>query len=204
MTPSGPYAATRGPVRALRVAVLAGSSLLLAATGHLVGGGQPPSFGQLLLAGALLALLATTATARRCRLAVLLPLLAVQQLLLHLWFAVAVPAGCASGADTAAHHPVAMSALAGCAPATTPVSAEATPWLMWAAHLAATLGTAWLLARGESWLWQVTEEIVAAATAAPGVRRVRRALIASAPFSIEPTGRTWGPAAPRGPPLPIV
>ena len=57
----------------------------------------------------------------------------------------------------------------------------ATP-AMWLAHSAAVLGTAWLLARGEAWLWRMADRVVRAATAKPTGRPVRR-------HTVRPSGR---------------
>lgn len=183
---------------------------MLAGTAHGVGGGHLPSAGVLTLAGMLLGLGAVTVTARRCRPGVLLGLLAVQQLILHLVFeaASATAAGCGGMAAAAGHHAAALGH-AGATCTVMPMAgtgATGMPgWAMWLGHLAATLLTALLLARGEAWLWRVAERAVNAATAAPSHRRARQHRHLGAVAPVTP-GRSpaYTPAAPRGPPHHIV
>ena len=199
MTDPGP-GPLRGRVRLLRAGVLGGTSLGLALTGHLAGGGHQPPLALLVVCAALLGLTALTATARRVRLVVLLPLLGVQQALLHLAFdAGATAAGCGAVDPHAGH---AAGAVLGCAPGATAMSMPG--WPMTAAHVVATVLTAWLLVRGERTLWALADRVVRAATAAPSPRRhpvddllvrVPAALAATSPLSR---------AAPRGPPVPVL
>ena len=76
----------RGWRRAVRTALLGGSSLLLAGSAHSLGGGLVPSLPVLTVTGLLIGLISTTATARRCRLPLLTALLGCEQVLLHHWF----------------------------------------------------------------------------------------------------------------------
>lgn len=199
-------APTTGVPRVVRVAVLGGTSLVLACAAHMVGGGQLPSAGVLIVAGILIGLVAVTSTTRRCRTGALLGLLAVQQFILHLVFEASAAAGCGVMSEVAGHH-AAMSAHA--APACMMTSAADTMsmpgWAMWVGHLVATLLTALLLARGEAWLWRVADQVITAATAAPSHRqaRQRRPPVAVEPFS-PATPRAYTPADPRGPPQLIV
>jgi hypothetical protein len=79
-------AALRPQWRAVRVAVLGATSLLLATSAHAVGGGDLPALGVLAVTAIVLGLVAVPLTARRCRTGVLLAVLGVQQTLLHLLF----------------------------------------------------------------------------------------------------------------------
>ena len=89
----------RGAIRAVRVGLLGTTSMTLATTAHLMGGGPLPPVGVLIVSGLLVGLVAVTATARRCRLRVLVALLAVEQVLLHwLFTAAAAMGGCHAGA----------------------------------------------------------------------------------------------------------
>lgn len=198
----------RGPARSLRVAVLGGSSLALAGAAHLAGGGALPGPGMLVVTGFLLGLVALTATARRCRFPVLLLLLAVEQLLLHVAFTAAAGAGSiCTGLMPAGHQHTGGVAGTGCGPLPHVAGAMAMPasmpsgWSMWAAHAGAVVATAWLLSRGESWLWRTADQIVRAATAAPSAELAPARLVA-----VTGTARpvacaaAYAPAAPRGPP----
>ena len=108
----------RGAVRAVRVGLLGATSMTLATTAHLVGGGPLPPAGVLVVSGLLVGLVAVTATARRCRFGVLVALLAVEQVLLHwLFSAAAAMTGCDGAPLAAAHHGGALGAM-GCAAGT--------------------------------------------------------------------------------------
>jgi hypothetical protein len=84
----------------------------------------------------------------------------VQQTLLHLLFgSAAAHPGCGrSGLETAAHQLGAACAMHGTGPisvqSTGPMADAGTTWTMIVAHIAATVATAWLLGRGEAWLWR--------------------------------------------------
>ena len=204
-TPAAPP--LRGVRRTARVVALGGSSLLLACGAHLVAGGGLPPAGLLAVVGFLVGLLATTLTARRLRLPLLVAVLGLEQLGLHWVFAASTspagPGACASG-TSAAHHAVAAAG-SGCAPLVTgPVTAGVPTVdapLMWVAHAAAVVLTALLLARGEAWLWRAADRLVQVAHAAPSPRPRRRPRVAVlAAASADPQRRPDPLAAPRGPP----
>lgn len=199
----------RGSARLSRVALLAGAPLLLAAGAHLVGGGDLPPVGVLIAAVALL-LVSTLASADRCRLAVLVPLLGAEQVLLHLMFSAAdaaamcLPAG-AVAAGHAGHlgHGAALTLGAGssgglavCAEA----HAMSVGWTMLAAHAGATLVVAWVLARGEAWWWRTVETLVRVVAARP-TRRRPRTLAILARLVLRAGRLVLDAASPRGPPL---
>jgi hypothetical protein len=197
----GPDAPVRGAVRLARVGVLGGGSLLLATLAHMTGGGELPAAWVLTVTGVLLGVVAVTLTARRCRFGLLLAALTVQQLLLHLLFdsASRVVPGCHALTMPTGHavHGVVQT----CA-MTTAMDPVLPGWTMWAGHVLATVLTAALLARGETWLWRAADRVVAVATAAPGARPARRlARVTSVRPSVRPTRRARGAASPRGPPL---
>jgi len=201
-------AALRPQWRAVRVAVLGATSLLLATSAHAVGGGDLPALGVLAVTAIVLGLVAVPLTARRCRTGVLLAVLGVQQTLLHLLFSsAAAHPGCEpSGLEAAAHQLDAACAMHGTGPmsmqSTGPMADTATAgWTMIIAHIAATVATAWLLGRGEAWLWRTAEQAIRAALGSLTGRVAddRPRLILSwrrSPW-IAPA---YEPAAPRGPP----
>jgi hypothetical protein len=195
----------RGCTRLVRLTGLGGSSLLLASGAHLAGGGRMPPMLVLALSGAVVALVAAALTARRCRWRLLAGVLGVEQLALHLVFGATAPVGpgCGPAVTEAGHH--AAVAIPGCVPlpggfGSGMLSDHSAG--MWLAHAVAVLATAWLLARGESWLWATADLVVRVATAAP-VRRPGTP--AAAPLAVR--GRTTGDArlpslaSPRGPPV---
>ncbi len=189
--------------RAVRVAVLGGASLALAAAAHTVGGGDLPSPTVLAVTALVLGLVAVPLTMRRCRLRLLLPVLAIEQVAVHLVLsAAAVPTGCLP--QSGPHHQV----LTGCAigvPAVPEAMAEPMGafaghgWVMWLGHAAALVATSWLLARGERWLWRVADRV--ARTAEP----VRTAVTVGSGPRVVAVGvpvrwRTSAPLPARGPP----
>lgn len=197
----GPLAPVRGALRLARVGALGGGSLLLATLAHLGGGGRLPAAWVLVVTGLLLGVVAVTLTARRCRFGLLLAALALQQGLLHLLFdsASRVVPGCSPLAMPAGHAE--HGALQTCAMATA-MHPVLPGWAMWGGHLLATLLTAALLARGEAWLWQAADRVVAVATAAPVARpQTRPARVSAAGPFATPARRARGAAGPRGPPL---
>jgi hypothetical protein len=157
-------------IRALRVALLGGGSLLLATIAHLSGGGALPEVGVLVVAAFVLGLVATLLTRRRVRLPLLVLALVPQQVLLHVLFDTAAAATGGCSPVQAAHH--AMTVLA-CLPAHG-MGPMGYAWPMFVGHGVATLGTAWLLARGEAWCWRLVERVVRAAYVAPAARPGRR------------------------------
>lgn len=159
-----------GVTRALRVGLLGGGSLLLATAAHLSGGGTLPRPGVLLVAAFVLGLGAVLLTRRRVRLPVLLAVLVPQQVLLHVLLDTAAAASGSCTTAQAAHH--AMTVLT-CMP-THGMGPMGYAWPMFVGHAVATLGTAWLLARGEAWCWHLAGRAVAAAYVLPLVRPRRR------------------------------
>jgi hypothetical protein len=201
-------AALRPQWRAVRVAVLGATSLLLATSAHALGGGDLPALGVLAVTTIVLGLVAVPLTARRCRTGVLLAVLGVQQTLLHLLFgSAAAHPGCgSSGLEAAAHQLDAACAMHSTGPMSVQsmgpmADAGTTTWTMITAHIAATIATAWLLGRGEAWLWRTAEQAIRAALGSLTGRLAddRPRLIISwrmAPW-IAPA---YESAAPRGPP----
>lgn len=190
-------APVRGGARAGRTVVLGGSSLVLAAGAHLVGGAELPSATVLSVVGLVVGLVAVTLTARRCRLPVLLAVLGVEQVLLHEAFGASASVASGCGTGSTGHH--AMAAACWSTPMTTGAM-EPMGWSMLLGHAIATLLTAWLLARGEAWCWRVVDQVVRAASAAPAPWPGARARVHTTPFALALQGRHFVPAAPRGPP----
>ena len=199
--------------------MLGGLSLLLATGAHVLGGGSLPGAGVLLVAAVLLGLLAVVVTARRCHFGVLAVLLGVQQLALHELFGLAGAArACLLGTNVststahageavhgahAVHAGMEQTASACAAAGGMQMTTSVPGWVMWAAHLVAVIFTAWLLARGEAWLWQAVGRVAAAAGLAAGH---------PVPATLRESARTgyvdavcrrlaYAEAAPRGPPL---
>lgn len=201
---SGP---TRGLTRLARAGVLGATSMGLAAGAHLLGGGRLPPAGVLAMVAFLLGLSSVVLTVRRCRFGVLLPVLTVQQALLHLLFDTASRVGSGCGAamsgtgHTMAAHASAGSALGSCSGASTMAAMVMPRWAMWAAHLAAVALTAGLLARGEAWLWRVADAVVRASALRPSPCPPAAPVLVTAG-----TPRSWRPlpivsgANPRAPP----
>jgi hypothetical protein len=181
--------------RAVRVAVLGGSSLLLATLAHRIGGGILPPPGVLLLCGFLLGLAGLLLTTRRLGFPLLLAALGAQQVLLHALFAAATTtAACTPAA--AVHH--ALHTLA-CAPGSG--MAPMVSWPMLLAHAVATAATAWLLARGEATWWRLAERVVrAAGCRAPGSTSARPGRPVTPAVRRVATAPLLARAAPRGPP----
>ena len=187
--------------RAVRVAVLGAASLVLATSAHIIGGGTLPSLGVLALTALVLGLVAVPLTGRRCRTGVLVAVLGVQQSLLHLLFtAVAEQRGCEpSGLVATAHQLGAACAMN--MPMDMPMTATGASWPMILAHAAGTAATAWLLARGEAWLWRTAEQVVrvAGTTLTRGVGNDRDQLVIPRQMVVW-TAPAYAVAAPRGPP----
>jgi len=169
--------------RAVRVAVLGAASLVLATSAHIIGGGTLPSLGVLALT------------------ALVLGLVAVQQSLLHLLFtAVAEQRGCEpSGLVATAHQLGAACAMN--MPMDMPMTATGASWPMILAHAAGTAATAWLLARGEAWLWRTAEQVVrvAGTTLTRSVANDRDQLVIRRQMVVW-TAPAYAVATPRGPP----
>lgn len=195
---------TLGWSRLVRSAVLGGSSLLLAGLAHTLGGGHLPGPAVLTGTAVLLGLVATTATARRCRFPLLLALLGLEQVLLHLWLTAAAEAGtiCTGGpAGAGGGHDGHAMLGGGCLAAGSPApGGMGHGWGMWLVHAGAVVLTAWLLARGEAWWWQAVDRIVRAAE--PPVRPAEVSPQAVRVAVLGRPGRAeLSPAAPRGPPV---
>jgi hypothetical protein len=187
--------------RAVRVAVLGAASLVLATSAHIIGGGTLPSLGVLALTALVLGLVAVPLTGRRCRTGVLVAVLGVQQSLLHLVFtAVAEQRGCEPSDLVSTAHQLG----AACAmdmPMGMPMPAAGASWPMILAHAAATAATAWLLARGEAWLWHTAEQVVrvAGTTLTRRVANDRDQVVIPRQMVVW-TAPAYAVAAPRGPP----
>lgn len=196
----GPGHPARGARRLVRVGGLGGSSLALAGTAHLLAGGRLPPAGVLAVLTLLVGLVALTLTARRCRLPVLVLVLAVEQLALHAVLGSAtlpaVAAGCHPGAHT--HHGLAASCLAGAGPTATLASAGAA---MWVAHAVAVLATAWVLARGEAALWRALDRVAGSVPVLRPRSVPRRARLRTPAPPAVALRRHQLAAVPRGPPL---
>lgn len=192
---------TRAVIRATRVALLGGGSLLLATAAHLSGGGTLPGPGVLAVAAFLLGLVAVLLTQRRVSLPVLVAALVPQQVLLHVLFdtAAAAVGGCSPA--QAAHH--AMTVLT-CAPGHG-MGPMGYAWPMFAGHVVATLGTAWLLSRGEAWCCRLVDRVTHAAYAAPAARPGRRRpRLVTTVLTSALLVRPHRPRVSRGPPLSFV
>ena len=102
--------------------------------------------------------------------------------------------GCLTGPHV--HH-----AAAGCPPAPGAAPAAGAELGMWAAHAAAVLATAWLLSRGEAFLWRAVDRVAAAVP----VLRTRSTASRRRPATPAPrraaARRPGTTAVPRGPPL---
>ena len=187
--------------RSVRVATLGAASLMLAVTAHLLAGGSRPSIGLLTITALVLGLVALPLTARRCRLVPLLAVVGVEQLLLHWVFTAGTGhASCPSVAHSgAAHHAVATTCLSPAAE--TMAMAADTHWTMWLAHAAAVVATAWVLTRGEAWLWRTAARAVEAATAAPRARPETQPprVVVTVP-TLAPSTCPYLVASPRAPP----
>lgn len=195
-----PVVPLTGAGRVIRVGVLGVTSLGLAMIAHNVGGGQLPHGGVLAVAALLLGLVAVPLTTKRLRSPALVSVLAVEQVTLHLAFTTTAAATCTpAGATGTGHH---YSMIDSCAMSATHAAGMAMPgWPMWVLHALAVVATAWLLARGEAWLWRTADRIIRAAAATPSgaLRRQLRPLLLPAPALVQ-TRSPYAPAAPRGPP----
>jgi hypothetical protein len=132
----------------------------------------------------------------------------VQQLLLHLLFDAASQAESGCGLATADAMRAASelghaghTAMLACDPSA--MASMSMPGIgMWAAHLVATAATAWLLARGEAWLWRVADRIIRASAAHPdGWPDSAPRPVPESRRAAGPRPRAHRPAAPRGPPV---
>lgn len=146
----------RAPFRLLRTAAIALSVMSLAAGAHLLGGGRLPHSPVLAACTALVILAVMILTRWKLRAPVLGVVLTGGQVLLHALFsALSPPAETPSLPNVGGHlHPGPGAVVL--APAGQDIHLHL-PWdlppAMLTAHLAATLATAVLLARGEAALW---------------------------------------------------
>lgn len=187
--------ANASPFRLLRTWTIAGTVLALAATAHVAGGGILPAPLILAALAALTALGAMLATGLRLGLRSMAILLLGSQLALHEAFGMLAPPASGPGAAPAlaAEAAAALSQAGhdhsgqGAAQAMALMHAtggadplgmlSGTPLTFWmtVAHLAAALGTAVLLAKGEAALWALADWLrpLAAGTPAPAALPVR-------------------------------
>lgn len=155
---------TRGATRVGRAAAFATATLALASGAHVSAGGALPSMIVLAVLVLPLMLVAMILTSRRCGPVLLVGSLATAQILLHetLMAVTSHVPGQMFAAELGAHHGAralvadqvsahSASALGGLAVAGT----DGWPTAMKAMHVAATVVTALLLARGEKALWGV-------------------------------------------------
>lgn len=204
------------PFRLLRTTAVGATIFGLAATAHLVAGGTLPAPPILAAILALHVLCSTVATKFRLNLPVMMALLASSQVVLHQVFDVlshSAHSGADSGAhgsDMAAHHTMSAEAYAAL------MMGQASSGMdtvghggamsagMWAAHFAATLATAGLLAYGENALWSLAHWL------RPLYQRAAAVLVIpvqSAPPAVVPRPlprapwRNLRPNTRRGPPL---
>lgn len=183
---------TGGWARLARAGVLGGASLFLATAGHVLGGGTLPGAGLLALTAVGLALVAVTLTARRLRFGVLLTALGVEQLLLHLLLHASTAASTCAAVSMPGHGMGAAGTVCGTG------SAGVAGGSMLLGHALAVLATAWLLARGERWLWSAVDRIHrATGTTTARIRRPRPVVLdAVAVFLVTARGVLTGPRAP--------
>ncbi|XAS68516.1 hypothetical protein V3C33_04190 [Micrococcaceae bacterium Sec5.7] len=147
----------RVPFHFLRSSVVAASVVVLAACAHVVGGGELPAPGIMLAAAVLTGLAATAATRLRLNFLALTAILGAGQLVLHEVFTAlggSVPAT-ASGIPSLHHTGPGSLPVAGQLDAAVhlhQLDSVAAVWML-SAHALATVGTALLLAKGETALW---------------------------------------------------
>ena len=183
---------TGGWARLARAGVFGGASLFLATAGHIVGGGTLPGAGLLTLTAIGLALMSVTLTVRRLRFGVLVAALGVEQLVLHLLFHASTTAATCAAVTMPGH--TMSTAVCGSG------ASSAASWPMVIGHALAVLATAWMLARGERWLWAVADRLRRYAGSAPGrVRRPRPVVVAVLATFLIPA--RWVLTGPRAPPV---
>ena len=202
-----------GAARLLRVCTLSGTSLTLAVSAHVLGGGVAPAPGVLLLAATVLVSVAVLMTQWRCRFWALLVAVGLEQALLHMTFPATSSAGmCLPTVPAAGHAHPGMSPA--CIPATVQGLDAATPprvsadmpaamllpsWPMLVAHLAATIVVVWVLWRGEALLWRIVARLLGTPSTGPthAVYRTGWTVV-----HLRRTRKMFPrPAAPRGPPV---
>nr|WP_310793536.1 hypothetical protein [Pseudarthrobacter phenanthrenivorans] len=151
----------RTPFHFLRASALSTAVLALAGGAHLAAGGVLPAPSLLLAVLALTALGATAATRLRLGFPVLAALLGGAQLVLHEVFAAFTVTGARSAATGTASHgghggwPAAPAPVLDHLYGADPLYGSGTEsgLMMLAAHVLATAGSAFLLAKGEDALW---------------------------------------------------
>lgn len=197
-----PAVPTTGRSRLLRGTVLGLASMMLACGAHLWAGGNLPDVAVLAVLCAIVGSAAVVLTGRRCNFAVLLAVLAVEQPLLH--YALTETTRCVAPTTLAGSHAGAGGLV--CHPAaglTAEVAASgpATHASMLAAHIIATLLTAWMLAKGEAVLWRLADRVIGAAHRPAGSwPQSRNSLTASRPsWLVLPA--FGDDRSPRGPPV---
>ncbi len=139
MTPPEQGSPVGAALRRTRALALAGTVVVLAATSHVLAGGDPPPLALTLGVTGLLYVAANALARRRLPLPVIVTFLAAGQLGLHTVFMLG-----------AGPH----MAMSGAAPDLAALTASLTPTMI-GAHLVATTVSAAVLARGESALWVV-------------------------------------------------
>ena len=192
----------------------------LALLAHVTAGGARPGWPVTLMLTLLLGVTGLALTHRRRRFGSLLAPLLAAQVGLH-WVLsmtdVATPtgrlaagcdgllvtghqhSGCSASAASTAAADLATATMGGAGPAPLPM-ATLSP-LMVVAHLLATVATAWLLARGEAWLWRAMDWLVPALVRRRRPRRVPRRVAAGLAATAPPGPGRRGPGCPRGPPV---
>ena len=187
--PTGPVA---GRLRLLRVGVLGLSGYGLAVGAHVAAGGAAPGWPVSLMLAALLGVLGVAFTARRRGVWTLLGALVATQTALHgLFTLLDAPTSTCSLVATG-HHAMTVCGPAGDA------AMELPSWPMLLAHLAATAATAWLLARGEAWLWRVVREAFTTPGVVPPNDQLRIPTLVRQ--EVRPGARFVRPDTARGPP----
>ncbi|MFJ5958228.1 hypothetical protein ACIQC5_20000 [Paenarthrobacter sp. NPDC092416] len=144
--------AVRAPFRIPRAAAVAAAVLALAATAHLLAGGELPAFPVMTALTAVVGLSAIMLAGRKMTAPLLAVYLGASQAALHLAFSALAGAGTPN--PGLAHHP-GMAAGPGAGVGVVPhehLSADSSPGML-GMHVVAILATALLMARGESALW---------------------------------------------------
>ncbi|HYN30560.1 MAG TPA: hypothetical protein VES95_11950 [Dermatophilaceae bacterium] len=188
-----------GRWRALRAAVAATVMVGLSTSAHTLAGGTAADPALLLVLAALVAPLCWWSTRIRLRPAHLVALLLGGQALVHLALTTMAPAGSGTATRVAGHaHGALVPVLAAPGAGATDPATGAPGLLMLGAHVAATVLTAAVLARGEALLWAVARRLLTS-PARPTLRArpVRLGLPAPA---VALTPALAGPAGARAPP----
>lgn len=189
--PANPLAGGR---RLARAASLGVAMYGLAAGAHVVAGGGLPGWPVTALLTALLGVLAVAFTARRRRLPALFAVLAVGQAALHVLFSLLETPAASCLPAGGSHHAVTVT----CAPGTASATMLMPSLTMLLTHVAATLATAWVLARGEAWLWRTLRSVFTLPMPRAGDAPRRVGVVAR--LEVRWVTRWVGPDAPRGPP----